>query len=424
VSFRSKLAAILLTVLVVGGPICAQQRSPSNGWDLTYKSVLVRNNVAETELISLWLKKAKSPAEKWIANWDGKPIVSSILLEYPAFHAGEHQTLWFFRTEGEAFYWEFTEGHDEVHQDVIVPQLYDAFYQQASSWQQLAPKAAKKSSDQEWPGYFGFLSLYGPSGSRQMLLTIEDFTICLNKACLPGPRNMKPGRLMDALYPILIPESERNYKHKSEAEIAKMTPEQRIDEEILEEETHCCDVTDKQSEMIRKYRRMDGLAGSAHLIELMDAYELKRSSENRYSYAARIAVDIDEKQVRLRGSSEGRSVIEAMERLSSRLAAAGSKHTYAEDDIPRIKGVNFTDQAIRDTFWVRHRIKLSESDLLAFSNYLVKLDPGYPSWSEQDFIKDFSRINKAGSPAQVYVMRKPERFYREYLAFKKTAKGN
>ena len=228
---------------------------------------------------------------------------------------------------------------------------------------------------------------------------------------------------MQALEPILIPESTKTYKHKSEAEIAQMTPEQRIDEEISEAEIHCCDSKDKQSEVIKKYRRMDGLAGSVHLVELMDAYDPKRSSESRYSNAVLIAVDIDERIVRLRGSSDGRSVIDAVERLSARMAAAGRKYTYAEDDLPRLKGDNFTDDVIRDTLWVKYRIKVSDSDMLAFSNFLVKRDPGYPSWSEREFIKDYSRINKAGNPAQVVIMKKPERFYQEYLTFKKLAKG-
>ena len=424
VSYILKIATILMAVMIVSGSIYAQQKPPSNGWDLTYKSVLERNKVAKTDWIWPWLAHYKSPAEKWISTWDGKPIISSVLVEYPAFHAAEYQTLWFIRTEDEAFYWESTEGREnDKNQDVITPELYDALYTQASSWQQLAPKTAKELPEQVLPGYFGVLSLSGPNGSKQMLITAEDFFICLNKACLPGEKNIKMGRLMQALEPILIPESTKTYKHKSEAEIAQMTPEQRIDEEISEAEIHCCDSKDKQSEVIKKYRRMDGLAGSVHLVELMDAYDPKRSSESRYSNAVLIAVDIDERIVRLRGSSDGRSVIDAVERLSARMAAAGRKYTYAEDDLPRLKGDNFTDDVIRDTLWVKYRIKVSDSDMLAFSNFLVKRDPGYPSWSERELIKDYSRINKAGNPAQVVIMKKPERFYQEYLTFKKLAKG-
>jgi hypothetical protein len=57
-----------------------------------------------------------------------------------------------------------------------------------------------------------------------------------------------------------------------------------------------------------------------------------------------------------------------------------------------------------------------------FSNYLVKRDPTYPSWSKWDFIKDYSRIDEAGNPAQVFIMKKPKRYYQAYLTFKKLAK--
>jgi hypothetical protein len=281
----------------------------------------------------------------------------------------------------------------------------------------MTPKPAAELRKEEWPGYFGFLSYHGSSGSKQMLLTMEDFMICLDKACLPG--KIKSGRLMEALDPILIPDSLKTYKHKSEAEIARMTPAERIDEEISENEYHIWDATDRQSDLIRKYRYKDGVAGAPHLVQVIDSYTPGRVYSDRSANAVILASDIDDRVVRLRASPEGRSVIEAIERVSARMIADGKRNSYEELDLPKLRGLNFVDHSIGDTLWVKYRIKMSESELLEFSNYLIQLDPTYPSWSERDFITDNSRINKAGNPALVFVMRKPERYYQAYLTFKK-----
>jgi hypothetical protein len=283
--------------------ICAQEST----WDLSYESVLERNKVAKTEWVWAWLKNTKSPAANWISEWKGKPIVSSILIEHPAFHAAERTTTWLIRTDDEAFYWNEVEGTRWGRQEEpIALQIYDAIYKDVTSWQQATPKSAQESHPDALPGYIGFLSHTGRNGSRQILLTMDDFVICLDKSCVPG-KSTKPGRLMAALGPILIPDSQRNYKHKTEAEIARMTPQQRIDEEIKERD-HLTDHADKQDDLIRKYRAGDGVKGASRLIELIDKYEPKRL-RNPAGEAIMIAGDIDENSVRLRGSPEGRLIL-------------------------------------------------------------------------------------------------------------------
>jgi len=413
-----KILRIVIAAMLVSLPISAQQTPPSPGLDFSYKSLLERNNVAKSELIWSWLDRYKSPAEKWFSDWQGKPLVSSILIEYPAFHAGEHTTMWLIRTEDEAFYWEMVEGNEsDQNEEPIAPQVYDAIYKQMSSWQQMTPKPADELPKDEWPGYFGFLSYHGSHGSKQMLLTLEDFVTCLDKTCLPG--KLKSGRVMVALDPILIPESRKTYTHKSEAEIARMTPAQRIDEQISEHENHGLELSDKQSALITRYRRRDGLRGVEYVIQLIDAYQPKRTNDIRFHHAVMMATEIDEHVIRLRSSPDGRQAIDAIERLSVRMRSLGKKENYTETDLPSLKGVNMADDSVRDTLWVNYRIKMSDAELLEFSNYLVQLDPTYPSWSERDFIKDNSRINEAGSPAQVYVMKEPRRYYQAYLGYKK-----
>jgi hypothetical protein len=71
---------------------------------------------------------------------------------------------------------------------------------------------------------------------------------------------------------------------------------------------------------------------------------------------------------------------------------------------------------------MRYKIKMSDADMLAFSNYLVEHHPEYPSWSTRTSAKDYSRINEAGNPAQVLIMNEPRRYYEAYQAFKAGAK--
>ncbi|HUR96867.1 MAG TPA: hypothetical protein VMZ26_02245 [Pyrinomonadaceae bacterium] len=408
-----QIARIIIAAILLHGAVSAQQPR----WDLSYGSVLERNGVANDAWVRTWLKNSKSPAAEWIAGWRGKPIISSILIEYPAFHAAERTTMWLVRTEHEAFYRDYVEGaRYGENEEPISLKIYDDIYKQVTSWQQLAPRSAQELPDQALAGYLGFLSYKGPDGSKQMLLTLDDFVGCLDKECLPG-KGTKSGRLMDALLPVLIPDAVRNYKHKTETEIARMTPEQRIDEEIRELD-HLTDSADKQDELIRKYRVLDGAKGARRLIELMDAYEPKRLRDPAWK-AALIATDIDENSVRLRASPEGWLIIDAVERLAARTRALGRDASNLETTLHSVKGVNFTDEAIRDTLWMLYKIKLSDAELLRFSNYLVKHHPDYPRWSKRYSARDGSKKNEAGVGTLVLIMKEPARHHQAYLAFKR-----
>jgi hypothetical protein len=408
---RTRIARIitaLLTTTLLSVVITAQRAE----WDLSYDSLLVRNNVAKNEWIWTWLGRTKSPAPDWVANWKGKPIVSSILIEYPAFHAAERTTTWLIRTEDQAFYWEEVEGTKWGRkEEPISLEIYDDIYRQVASSQQLVPKSANELPAEALPGFIGFLSRSGADGSRQMLLTIEDFVVCLDTACVPG-RGLKSGRVMAALEPILIPDAIKNYKHKTEAEIARMTPEQLIDEEIKERD-HMTNTADKQGVLIRKYRVLDGVKGYRRLVELIDSHNPKRLRDPAGD-AVRIANDIDENSVRLRASSEGRQIIAAIERLASR--SPESAATILDD----LKGANFTDEAVRDTLRMKYRINLSDTELLAFVNYLVQHHPTYPRWSSRYSVRDDSTKNEHGIGALRIIMKLPGLYRQAYLEFERS----
>ena len=428
---RAILRPLTLLLLIVLTAAVYSQTRQSLDWDLSYNSLLEKNKVRSNVAIRKWLAGIRSPAEKWITGWKGKPITSSILIEYPAFHAAERQTIWLVRTADDANYWELTEDFqatewaDEAElEEPFAPQIYDEVFKAAWAWKQFAPKSAAQLPDQAFPGYMGFLSLYGPDGSKQMLLTLDDFMLCRQKGCQPG--NLTPGRLMSALQPILIPETERNYKHRSEAEIAAMTPEQRIDEQIMEDEVHPMWATsdDKQSQMISRYRRNDGLKGSSHLVRLIANFHPKRQRSDRSHAAMMMANYIDERVVRLRASKDGRDIIQAIERMAARMKDHNGPDSQAGLTLRSLTGTNQADDSVRDTLWVRHRIKLTDEEFLAFVNYLIETDPTYPSWSERNLEKikgsEAREVNDLGVPVtQVFVMKDSERFHKAYLAFTK-----
>jgi len=416
--FKSFIVIAFLSLAVWG-----QDRGTTFGWDLTYESLLKRNNVADHELMWVWLKKTKSPAEAWVNEIKTKSPVSAILIEHPAFHAAERTTLLLFRTETEAFYWEFVEGGRWVRsEEPIKLQQFDAISNEVSNWKQLPPKAAEELPDQAIPGYMGFLSYFDSKGSGQMLLTMDDFFICPEKNCEPG--KLKIGRVMFALEPILIREEEKNYKHRSEVEIANMTVEERIYEQIREHD-HISNSGDSHYSVIQKYLRQDGAKTFPYLIKLMDGYIPRRLRDSSSFVATQIAVDIDENVVRLRASDQGRQVIDAMKRLNARMEAEAGTGSGVELDLKRLTGTNFKDQAIADALWLRYRINMSETELLKFAEYLIKTAPDYPSWSETEWKMDLNR-NKTSAfkHTQGTVVKEPLRYYQSYLAFKRTLRSN
>jgi hypothetical protein len=224
------------------------------------------------------------------------------------------------------------------------------------------------------------------------------------------------------------------YRHKSEAEIARMTPAQRVDEWVNEQLHHRYDVLDEQGDLIKKYILRDGLTALPRMIEIMDEYDPTRASGKsghkgeRFDACFILFSYIDNLAVRLRPSDEGRRAMDALERAINRMRVAG----YGQKDqdgwaksgrfgvaaiyFQQATGINDTDEAIRNTLRLEHKIRLSDAELLEFSNFLVAQYPEYPSWSERDFINIF---DETGKPLPGLVVKKLQRFYEAYLEFKK-----
>lgn len=230
----------------------------------------------------------------------------------------------------------------------------------------------------------------------------------------------------------------QKYKHKSETEIAQMTPVQRVDEYAEERSYHQYDTLDDYFILVDKYIRRDGLKAVPRLTEIIDEYDPPRSSGKRgrkgerFDAAWMLLDSIDGHAVRLRALEEGRRAIDALERSVERMRAAGygkkDQHGWERHgrfngvvrNIESAKGINSIDDSIRDTFRLEYKIILSDAELIEFSNFLVAKYPEYPSWSETNYFRDYTQLNEAGNPLWVYALKKPERYFEAYTELKKT----
>ncbi len=230
--------------------------------------------------------------------------------------------------------------------------------------------------------------------------------------------------------------SAQKYKHKSEAELARMTPSQRVDEWVNEDLYHRYDVLDPQRDLIRKYVLSDALKSLPRLIEIMDEYDPVRFREGkggvRYDACFQMLEFIDNFAVRLRASEEGRRAIDAIDRSIERMRAAdyavkkdgddwnNGKLELAVTALKDMKGVNDRDNDIKENLRFVYKIIVSNAELLQLSNFLTTNHPEYPSWSERYGVTDYTRFTAAGYPSTIEVFKKPERFYQAYLEFRKT----
>ncbi len=227
----------------------------------------------------------------------------------------------------------------------------------------------------------------------------------------------------------------QKYKHKSEDEIAALTPAQRVDEYDNEWAHHRYDVMDKQIRLIGKYVLLDGIEALPRIIEIIDEYDPTHSSNKRkglrFDAAWMLLGDLDEHVFRVRSTDKGKQAIDAFERSIERMRKAGygqnkqegweryGRVDYCSINLKELKGVNDQDKDIRSTLRFVYKIKLSDEELSEYSQYMTTHFPDYPSWSEGEMVKDDTDIAPDGRPAMNRILKKPERYYEAYLEFKK-----
>lgn len=215
-----KLAALLLVFLIVGiagaalwfglrlraapsGPAqpraCAEWQGAefakqSLGWDLGYEPLLRKSGVCPGDpFCEMVEKKPRPPVIKYLSEWQGAPLLSSILIELPDGHA-DMMAIWAVRTKDEAYVLGFYPVQsDSVRKQAVPAQDYDRVFETMACWRQEQP--AKREFGEK--GYIGFLNLYKDGQARQLLLTYNDLY-----EGNTGPDERRPGRFFKALEPL------------------------------------------------------------------------------------------------------------------------------------------------------------------------------------------------------------------------------
>ena len=208
--------------------------------------------------------------------------------------------------------------------------------------------------------------------------------------------------------------------HKSEEQIARMTPDQRVEEYCEEGARHEFLSHLKYKGLLLEYLCQDGLKVIPQVVREIEAYDPTSSEEeahNRfwhYYSAAFILTELDDRMFRVRVFPEGRRVIEAMKRLSEKLRMAQFE---SKGEMKRVMGQRYEmhllyvnklekecikDRLIQKALLKKYKIDLSDEDLSAFVKYLIEHAPYYPSWSKTD--PDL-QIN-------------PDPYYQAYLEYK------
>lgn len=165
------------------------------GWDLAYLSLLRSSGLCPGEpFCEVMTEKPKPPVKEHLAEWQGDPVISSILVELPDGHA-DMMAIWLIRTKDHAYWWGFHPHRANPRGKQPIPaQDYDRAFEAMACWRQGEP--ARRTFGEE--GYIGFLSLYKEGRSRQMLLTYEDLF-----EGSKDPDEAQPGRFRRALLPLM-----------------------------------------------------------------------------------------------------------------------------------------------------------------------------------------------------------------------------
>jgi hypothetical protein len=172
----------------------AANQSPL-GWDLTYMSLLKKIGLCPGYPICEEWAKPAPPIQKYVAQWQGDPIVSSFEIELPDGHA-DMSSMWFIRTKDQAYYRVFYPLHEDNAEDKypLPAQEYDRAFEAMACWQQTKPPTTTFGEE----GYIGFMSLYKEGKSRQMLLAYEDLYVKDKDS-----DKEKPGRLPLVMKPLV-----------------------------------------------------------------------------------------------------------------------------------------------------------------------------------------------------------------------------
>jgi hypothetical protein len=186
----------------------------------------------------------------------------------------------------------------------------------------------------------------------------------------------------------------RDFEHKSETEIAAMSPEEKMDQMVLEQMFHLPAFDDDNYELLHLYIINDGIKILPKAIEYMNEYdpnaqECKERSSARLLTAAMYIDSVDSAKFRIRAVEDGRVAINALEQAIERRRKSRPDVDDYDDRgkllptlLDGLKGQSIKDGLIKETLEKQYNIKMSEAESLEFTNFLISLDPAYPSWTK------------------------------------------
>jgi len=223
--------------------------------------------------------------------------------------------------------------------------------------------------------------------------------------------------------------------HKSGEQIARMTPDQRVEEYCREHARHLFLYHVEYVDLLTKHLRQDGLKVIPQVIREIKAYDPTRHESagqqkfRRYEGANFILDVLDVKVFRVRAFEVGRQAIEAIRRSIERMRAAHfdnpkeveyemhRRYQLSLSYLEHLEGLSLIDSLrIRDTLMYNYNITLSDDELLGFVNYLILQDPYYPRWSEGESFRNHPPDSKNGK--WLFLYKNPEPFHQAYMEYK------
>jgi len=210
---------------------------------------------------------------------------------------------------------------------------------------------------------------------------------------------------------------EKNYRHKTARELAKMTAEQLIDEKERDRNYHGSMLDKYGMFTLARYTDKIGIEIVPVLIKISNEFKSRpfsKCQESRFFSAFAIAGDVDDQVVRLRTVKDGRTAILAAEAALERMKLAGlaDQNTYSIYPfgltlLNWVTGFNQHDESMREMLSAEYAIKLTDEEFIKFVKFLISTDPTYPSWTPRiNSARDF-RANK-------------KKYYDAFLHFKQS----
>ncbi|MEZ5345686.1 MAG: hypothetical protein R2681_09050 [Pyrinomonadaceae bacterium] len=208
----------------------------------------------------------------------------------------------------------------------------------------------------------------------------------------------------------------RNFEHETSDEIHAMSPEEKMDQMLLEYLFHQPweRVNDANYDLLHKLLIEDSIRILPKAIEYVTSYKptngsCKEFNEARLIVAAEYVKAVDDREFRVRAITQGKTFLKELEatiELKQKQNHNKNRIRLLSMLLEQMKGTNIADGDLQATFKNKYSIEISHEELNMFIEYLISVDPAYPSWSDVD----------RSSPPHTF--KDPEKFYEAYEQFK------